>query len=56
MSIFSAIDAEHDLKIIKQAIEIAKEKIQKPDRSYSVDEVRTLLDEVQTYCEERISE
>lgn len=55
MSMFSAIDAEHDLGVVRKAIEQTKVLLE-PDRSYSRDEIVTLLNQILTYCERNICE
>lgn len=55
MSIISSICAEEDLHIVKQGITRARKQINK-QRLYTYEQVTKILDDLQTYCEERISE
>ena len=55
MSMFSAIDAEHDKKIVKEALEAARAQLV-ANRTYTKEDIEVLLEEIMVYCEVNISE
>jgi hypothetical protein len=57
MSIISSICAEADLKVVKKAVARAKKQaIDVMTTAEDYNRLTTILDDLQVYCEERISE